>query len=122
MKTGPRRQPMMNARVCTRSRNSRRITAHNLALTTHPLLDAFRADRLEEDLVQRRLHQLEARYGRSSGDETLEQTLGSCVACKLELEELVLVVHVRHERRVGEHGRDAGSHFAIQGQRDVLST
>src|SRR5690348_6997481 len=119
MNTGPRRQPRTKARVCTRCRYSRRMTAHSLALTTHALLDAVRADRLQENLVQRRLHELEARDGRSGRHESLEQPLRRRVARELQLEELILVVHTRDERPVGEHRGDPVRHVTTQRERNV---
>src|SRR3954471_24046519 len=60
--TGPSRVPTRNHLERTRSRYSRLNTTPSLrmlALSTHSLLDASSADFLEEDLVQRRLHELE---------------------------------------------------------------
>src|SRR4051794_24040252 len=119
MNTGPRTQPRMKARVFTRSRYSRRMTAHSLALTTHALLDALRADRLEEDLVQRWLHELETCNRCAGRHESLEQSLRRRVVCELQLEELILIVDASHERRVREHRGDATRDVATQRERDV---
>ena len=63
-KSGPSSVPMRNHFERTRSRYSRLMTAQSLAMSAHPLLDARGADLLEEDLVQRGLHELEALHAR----------------------------------------------------------
>ena len=57
---GPSSVAITNHFVRTRSRYSRRMIAISLPMAAHPRFDARRADLLEEDAMQRRLHTLEA--------------------------------------------------------------
>src|SRR5688500_18730491 len=116
---GPKKVPMRNHLLRTRSRYSRSTTAQSLPLTTQSLLDAAGADPMQEDLVQRRLHELEAADLRARGYQPLQEQLGRRTGRQLDLEEAVLVVHAAHERRVGE---DAGRPACLavgQSDRDV---
>src|SRR3954470_20234074 len=89
-------------RDTTRSRYSRLTIAQSLAMSAHPRLDPRRADPFQEDLVQRGLHELEARDVHSSGDEPAQQLLRRRAGRELDLEVAVLVVHPTDERAVGE--------------------
>jgi hypothetical protein len=71
-------------------------------MTGHPRLDATRADTLEENLVQRRLHELEALDVRAGVDQAAQQKLRVGVRKKLELEIVRVVVAPPHERRIAE--------------------
>src|SRR5688500_14321964 len=107
MKSGPMSVPMMNHFVRTRSMNSRRTTATSLgyqwlAMAAHVLLDAGGADFLQEDLVQRGLHELEAVDRGPGRDEAAEQLLRVGAGRQLHLDEPVLVVGAIDERAVGE--------------------
>src|SRR3990172_4792384 len=102
-KTGPKIVVMMNHFVRTRSTYSRLITAQSLPMAGHPRLDARRADPFEEDLVQRRLHELEALDARARVHETLEQRLGIGAPLKRDLEEAVRVVHALDHPVVAQH-------------------
>ena len=70
---GPKMVATMNHFVSTRSVYSRRRMAHSLPLTTHPLLDARGADALHEDLMERRLDDLEAADRDPLGDELADE-------------------------------------------------
>ena len=66
----------MNQRERTRSRYSRLATMKNfLSMAGHPRFDARGADALEEDLMERRLHQLEALDVRAGVDQPAQQHL-----------------------------------------------
>ena len=58
--TGPKIVVKMNYFDRTRSRYSRLITTQSLSMACHPHFDAGGADFLEENLVQRRLHEFES--------------------------------------------------------------
>src|SRR4051812_25654205 len=92
--TGPSNVPMRNHFDRTRSKYSRWNTTASLrmlTLATHALLDARGADLLEEDLVQRRLHQLEA-LDRSPGvHHAAQQRLRIGARSKLDFVVAVLV-------------------------------
>ena len=66
---GAERVLKMNHFERTRSRYSRLMTTKSLSMAGHPRLDARGADRVEEDLVERRLHELEALDDRAGVDE-----------------------------------------------------
>src|ERR1035437_7759666 len=119
--TGPSRVPMRNHLERTRSRYSRRNTTPSLrmsTLATHSLLDASRADFIQEDLMQRRLHQLEA-LNRSAGlHDAAQQRLRIGARCELDLVEPVRVVGARHERPIGEDVRDRRPSLTGNRERD----
>ena len=75
MNSGPRKVPTRNHLERTRSTYSRRITAQSLPMTAHPRLHARGADFLEENAVQRWLHQLEPVDARPGLDEPAQQLL-----------------------------------------------
>ncbi len=58
--TGPKIVVKMNHLLRTRSRYSRLMTTQSLSMACHPHFDAGGADFVEEDLVQRRLHEFES--------------------------------------------------------------
>src|ERR1700749_3734795 len=89
-----------NHRERTRSRYSRLATTKSLPMAGHPLLDARGADALQEDLVQRRLHELESFDAGARFDQPAQQHLRIGVGGELELEEIVGVIHLAHERAV----------------------
>src|SRR5947207_1496562 len=98
-KRGPRMAETQNHLLRTRSTNSRRITAR--ILRTHRL----RPDQVDEDLVQRRLLQLEPGQPRPRCHESLEDLLGVGAGRELDLGILPIVVYVAHQGLVGEHLR-----------------
>src|SRR5438874_1867209 len=98
-KRGPRMAETQNHLLRTRSTNSRRITAR--ILRTHRL----RPDQVDEDLVQRRLLQLEPGQPRPRCHESLEDLLGVGAGRELDLGILPIVVHVAHQGLVCEHLR-----------------
>src|SRR5215831_18536024 len=111
---------IMNARVRTRSRYSRLATMRTfLSMARHPRLDARGADTLEEDLMERRLHQLEPLDVRARVDQPTEQELRIGVRCELQLEEVVAVVDLAHELRVAKHVPGAVVRTAAKRQRHV---
>src|SRR4051812_5979584 len=85
---------MMNQRERTRSRYSRLATTKSLPMAGHPCLDARRADTLEEDLMQRRLHELEPFYASTGFKKPVQQCLRISVRRELDLEVVVVVVHL----------------------------
>src|SRR6266699_13455 len=97
--TGPRIADAQNHLLRTRSTNSRRITAQ--ILRTRRL----RPHQVDEDLVQRRLLQLELGQPRARRHQALEDLLGIGAGGELELGILAVVVHLAHERSVREHLR-----------------
>src|SRR6266513_2527239 len=90
-KSGPRMAETQNHLLRTRSTNSRRITAR--ILRTHRL----RPHQVDEDLVQRRLLQLELGQPRARRHEALEDLLGVRAGRELELGILPVIVHLAHE-------------------------
>src|SRR3954463_7168515 len=93
--TGPSSVPMRNHLDRMRSRYSRLNTTPSLrtsTLATHSLLDASGADFLKEDLMQRRLHQLEALNRRSACDDALQQHLRVGTRSELDFVKAILVV------------------------------
>src|SRR5437016_2524212 len=90
-KSGPRMAETQNHLLRTRSTNSRRITAQ--ILRTHRL----RPHQVDEDLVQRRLLQLELGQPRARRHEALEDLLGVGAGRELELGILPVIVHLAHE-------------------------
>src|SRR2546425_2124638 len=97
--TGPRIADVQNHLLRTRSTNSRRITAQILCTRR------LRPHQVDEDLIQRRLLQLELGQPRARRHEALEDLLGIGVGGELELGILAVVVHLAHEGSVCEHLR-----------------
>src|SRR3989454_1258661 len=94
--TGPRIADVQNHLLRTRSTNSRRITAQILCTRR------LRPHQVDEDLIQRRLLQLELGQPRARRHEALEDLLGVGARRELELGILTVVVHLAHEGAVGE--------------------
>ena len=95
MNTGNEERHDDEPRVRTRSRYSRFATTK--ICITHGRSSPLRrlgTDALEEDLVQRRLHQLEPLDRRAGVDEPAQQHLRVAPRRQLELEEVVLVVRL----------------------------
>src|SRR5579885_2161928 len=106
--TGTSSVMMRNDFDRTRSKYSRfATTIILLAMSGQPRFDAGGADTLEEDLMQRGLHELEALDARARVDEPAQQDLRVRVRRELDLEIVVVVVELRHELRVAQHGADA---------------
>src|SRR6185437_7920112 len=100
--------PRMNHRERTRSMYSRFTTAISLlSMSGQPLLDARSADALQEDLVERRLHQLEAFDVRAGLEKSTKQYLRIGRRRELQLEVVVGVLQLADERRIAEHAADA---------------
>src|SRR5262245_28650164 len=100
--------PMMNQRERTRSRNSRFATMKILlSMARHPRLDASSADALQEDLMERRLHQLEPFDLRAAIDEPTQQNLRIRTWCQLQLEVVVGVIDLLHELVIAQQLTDA---------------
>src|SRR5438128_9131502 len=86
--------PTTNQRVRTRSRYSRFATMRIfLSMARHPGLDAFGTDTLDEDLMERRLHELEAFDVRAGIEQASQQNLWVRRRRELELDVVVVVVH-----------------------------
>src|SRR5687767_11670275 len=73
--TGPKTVLNRNQRVRTRSRYSRAVMTQSLSMAAHSLLDAGRADAIEEDAVERRAHELEPLDRGAGADEAREEIL-----------------------------------------------
>src|SRR5438094_4392993 len=106
-KMGPRAADTQNHLLRTRSTNSRRMTAQTLrtgglAFRAHYGSRRFRPHQVDEDLVQRRLHQLAPREPGTGGHESLQDHLRVCPHRELELGELPVVVHLLHHTPVGK--------------------
>src|SRR5205807_6957357 len=100
--TGPRNVATRNHLERTRSVYSRSRTARSLPMPAQSLLDAGGADLLQEDLVQRRLHELEP-FDRGTGvHEPTEEQLRVGGRRELDLVEPVLVIDPADERPVRE--------------------
>src|SRR3989442_1448613 len=87
------------------STTSRRTTAHTLRTKGLPFRPRFRpsglgAYQVDEDLVERRLHQLEPRQPGAGGDEPLQDLLGVRPGRELELGVLPIVVDPLHKPSV----------------------
>src|SRR5512140_412578 len=105
----------------TRSRYSRLMIAKSLPMTAHARLDAGRAHRVEEDAMQRWLHQLEALDVRACIHQPAKQKLRARTGGELELHGAMRVVERPHERTISEdfvHGRGP---ILPEPERDVLS-
>src|SRR3989449_5440505 len=106
-KMGPRAADTQNHLLRTRSTNSRRMTAQTLrtgglVFRAHHGSRRFRPHQVDEDLVERRLHQLEPREPGTGGYESLQDHLRVCPRRELELGELPVVVHLLHQTPVGK--------------------
>src|SRR5438132_11314674 len=98
-KSGPKKVAMRNHFERTRSRYSRLMIAQSLAMAGHPRFHAkgVGADLLEENLMQRRLHHLEARDCGAGSYHPAQQLLRIGAGSELDLEIPVGVVGARHE-------------------------
>src|SRR5512143_2826987 len=122
MSTGTSSVIAMNHRERTRSRYSRLATTKILlSMARHPGFDAARADALYENLMQRRLHQLESLDARARVDQAAKQRLRIGAGRHLDLEESVVLVEFLDERCVAQHGSDAIERAVREAQRDVSS-
>src|SRR4051794_20858375 len=110
---------MTNHLERTRSMNSRLMTTNSLSMAGHPLFDALGADALNEDLVERRLNQLEALDDGTGLDETLEDFLRIGAGNELQFEKPILIVDLGDELLVGEDRRELRARVA-NGDRHVL--
>src|SRR6185437_6828670 len=119
MITGTSSVTTMNQRERTRSRYSRFATTKNLSMAGHPRFDAGHADALNEYLMERRLHQLEALDQRAGIDQPVQQRLRIGLRCELQLEVVVSIVDFVHELPVVEHLADTVLGAANQGERHV---
>src|SRR5664279_367857 len=86
----------------TRSRYSRLMIAQSLAMSAHSRLDARRANRVEENAVQRGLHELEALDGGAGVDQLAEEKLRVGNRCELDLDGAIRIVDAFDERAIGE--------------------
>src|SRR2546426_935971 len=124
-KMGPRAADTQNHLLRTRSTNSRRMTAQTLrtgglAFRAHHGSRRFRPHQVDEDLVERRLHQLEPREPGTGDYESLQDHLRVCPRCELKLGELPVVVHLLHQTPVGKDLlRGAGA--AVESDDEVVS-
>src|SRR5438270_14037438 len=91
-KIGPKKVAIRNHFERTRSRYSRLMIAHSLAMSARPVLDSSRADLLQENLVQRGLDHLESLHRRAGIDNPSEQRLRIGAGRHLGLEKAVRVV------------------------------
>src|SRR5437879_7484139 len=106
--TGPSSAITQNDFLRTRSRNSRRTTAQTLRrgglrprLCSGP--GCLRPHQVDEDLVQRGLHQLEPRQPRPGRHEPLEDLLRVCIRGELELGVLTVVVDLLPDSCLGHY-------------------
>src|ERR1041384_1323189 len=123
MSSGSSTVEMTNARVLTRSMNSRRITAR--ILCTRLLLLRRRHRRVgahlgDEDRLQRRLHHLEAGKPHVSFDQRPEQPVGIRPRRQLRLRARAVVVHPLDQGAVAQDLRGAVA-VAAEGEGDVPS-
>src|SRR6266540_441923 len=89
--TGPSSAITQNDFLRTRSTNSRRTTTQILRT------DSLRPHQIDEDLVQRRLLQLELRQPRARRHESLQDLLGIGAGRELQLGILAVVIHLAHK-------------------------
>src|SRR5881628_2657769 len=106
-KTGPRAADTQNHLLRTRSTNSRRITAHVLRMggigfRSHRGARGVWTHQIDEDLIQRRLLELELREPGPGGDQPPQDLLRVCACGELELGVLAVVVHLLHELLVAK--------------------
>src|SRR4029079_5387039 len=98
MKIGITSVKIRNVRERTRSRYSRLATMRILlAMAGHPGLDAARADTLDDDLGQRRLHALELLDVDAGVDQPAQEQVRGGFWRQRELEVVVGVVALSHE-------------------------
>src|SRR2546425_3647673 len=103
--SGPMSAENQNHLLRTRSTNSRRTTAHTLCIGPRLLPRRRGTDQVDEDLVERRLHQLESRQPRPRAHQRGENPLGVRARRELHLGVLPVVVHLGHQPSVREHLR-----------------
>src|SRR3989449_9024439 len=99
--TGPSSAEIQTPLLRIRSTNSRRITAQILRTSPSRLgprcgRRRFPPHEVDEDLVQRRLAELEPRQPRPRAHQGRQQTLRVGAGCELELGILAIVVHPLH--------------------------
>src|SRR5882762_3094866 len=100
--TGPSMAITQNDFLRTRSTNSRRMTASTL-LTGRSVASHLRADQVDEDLVERRLLELEAREPGARRHQPCEHALRVRAGCELELGVLTVIVDSAHELFICKH-------------------
>src|SRR5882762_4697402 len=100
--TGPSMAITQNDFLRTRSTNSRRMTAWTL-LTGRSVARHLRADQVDEDLVERRLLELEAREPGARRHQPCEHALRVRAGCELELGVLTVIVDSAHELLICKH-------------------
>src|SRR5690348_746647 len=105
--SGPRMVPTQNHRVRTRSMNSRRMTAKTLSMVRTLRLrrggGRFGAHQIDENLVKRRLGQLEFRQSGPRRDQRFQDLLRIRVGRELELRGLRGSIRLFHQPRVREY-------------------
>src|SRR5512146_1889575 len=120
IRTGTSRVTATNQRERTRSMYSRLVTMNIfLSMAGHPRFDATRADALQEDFMERRLHQLEPLDVGAGIDQPAEQELRVGARRQLDLEKVRVVVEPVDERPVAEDGAHAVLRAAGESKRDV---
>src|SRR6266849_1878362 len=117
---GPSSAITQNHRVRMRSTNSRRITTQTLRIRSHLGSRGIGADQVDEDLVQRRLLQLELRKPRARRHEPLEDLLGVSAGHELQLGVLPVVVDLAHKTLICEHLRSSAQ-AAVEPDDEMLS-
>src|SRR2546426_7515802 len=101
-KSGPSRAVTQNHLLRTRSTNSRRTTAQTLRIGSRLRPRRLRSHQVDENPVERRLHQLEAREPDTGGYQSLQDHLRVSPRRKLELRVLPIVVHLLDKLPVEE--------------------
>src|SRR6266516_369370 len=120
-KSGPSRAVTQNHLLRTRSTNSRRTTAQTLRIGSRLRPRRLGSDQVQEDLVERGLHQLETGEPGARRDQPLQNDLGIRPRRQLELGILAVVVHALHEPPLGKHLlRGAGA--AVEPDDEVVPT
>src|SRR5437867_4227125 len=109
-KMGPRAADTQNHLLRTRSTNSRRMTAQTLrtgglAFRAHHGSRRFRPHQVDEDLVERRLHQLEPREPGTGDYESLQDHLRVCPRRDLKLGDLPVVFNLLHQTPLAKNFR-----------------
>src|SRR6266403_3130762 len=113
--SGPNSAMIQNHRVRIRSTNSRRITAQILRT------DGLRPHQVDEDLVQRRLLQLELRQPRARRHQALEDLLGVGAGRELQLGILTVVIDLAHKTFICKHLR-CPPEAAVEPDDEMVST
>src|SRR3989442_8576607 len=101
-KSGPRTAVTQNHLLRTRSTNSRRTTAQTLRIGSRLRPCRLRSHQVDENPVERRLHQLEAREPDTGGYQSLQDHLRVSPRRKLELRVLPIVVRLLDKLPVQE--------------------